>query len=228
MEGAASASEARGSKRVGALTASASLAVGTQPGTPVSGAPASGAARTGRPAAYPPRAALLIRRVARRLPPRTRRVLLMIHRRGKALAGQFRRRWHRSLQLRVIATTLMISLVVVAALGFFLMQQITTGLLNNARTAASTQIAEGLKVAKGEVGLAGAAGNSPKALIALTTKLQALSGPGNRFDVVIKIASYTSLGGTDGNRNLNPTSIPQRLVTNVDRKSTRLNSRHLG
>src|SRR6202035_3530208 len=121
MEGAASASEARGSERVGALTASASLAVGTQRG-PVSGGPASGAARTGGPAAYPPRAARLIRRVARRLPPRTRRVLLMVYRRGKALAEQFRRRWHRSLQLRVVATTLMISAVVVAALGFFLMQ----------------------------------------------------------------------------------------------------------
>ena len=139
----------------------------------------------------------------------------MIYRRGKALAGQFRRRWHRSLQLRVIATTLMISLVVVAALGFFLMQQITTGLLNNERTSASTQIAEGLKAAKGEVGLEGAAGNSPKALISLTTKLQALSGPGNRFYVVIKIASDSSLGGTDGNRNLNPASLPQRLVTKV-------------
>ena len=139
----------------------------------------------------------------------------MVYRRGKALAGQFRRRWHRSLQLRVVATTLMISVVVVAALGFFLMQEITTGLLNSARTSASTQIAEGLKAAKGEVGLEGAAGNSPKALIALTTKLQALSGPGNRFYVVIKIASDSSLGGTDGNRNLNPASLPQRLVTKV-------------
>src|ERR1039457_5613229 len=106
MEGAASASEARGSKRVGALTASASLAVGTQPGTPVSGAPASGAARTGRPAAYPPRAALLVRRGGRRPPPRARRWALINFRAGQALGGQFRRRWHRSLQLRVIATTL--------------------------------------------------------------------------------------------------------------------------
>ena len=242
MEGAASASEARGSERVSALTASASLAIGTQPGAPVSAAPvsaapvsrvpvsrasASRAVRTGGPAAYPPRAALLIRRAARRLPPRARRVLLMIYRRSEALAGQFRRRWHRSLQLRVVATTMMISVVVVAALGFFLMQQITAGLLNNARTAASTQIAEGLKVAKGEVGLEGAAGNSPKALIALTTKLQALSGPGNRFDVVIKIASYTSLGGTDGNRNLNPTSIPQRLVTKVTQEQRSGRTDHL-
>ena len=181
----------------------------------MSGAPASAAARTGTPAGYPPRAGLLIRRVARRLPPRTRRVLLMVYRRGKVLAEQFRRRWHRSLQLRVVATTLMISVVVVAALGFFLMQEITTGLLNSARTSASTQIAEGLKAAKGEVGLEGAAGNSPQALIALTTKLQALSGPGNRFDVVIRIASYSSLGGTDGNRNLNPSSLPQRLINKV-------------
>ncbi len=171
--------------------------------------------RDSGPAAYPDRIALLIRRAARRLPPRARRVLRVTYLRSHALAGQVRRRWHRSLQLRVVATTMIISVVVVAALGFFLMQQIAAGLLNSARTSAATQISEGLTEAKGQVGLAGSAGNSPKALIALTRSLQGLSGPGNTFDVVINIPPGSSLGGTYGNRNLNPSSIPQRLIDKV-------------
>ncbi len=227
MEGAASASEARGSERVGALTAPLPLAAGAGPTSPEAAAVARPARGGGGPPGYPPRAALLLRRVARRLPPRARRVLRMTYRRSAALAGQVRRRWNRSLQLRVIGTTMMISVVVVAALGYFLMQQIATGLLNSARTAASTQIAEGLTAARGEVGLEGAAGNSPRALIALTTELQGHSGPGNVFDVVLKVTSNTSLIGTDGDRNLNPASVPDRLIDQVTGEQGRGRNDHL-
>ena len=76
-----------------------------------------------------------------------RRLLETSQRRVLAVAGQMRRRWHRSLQLRVIASTLAISAVVVAVLGFFLIEQIAGGLLAKARTAALTQTADGLAVA---------------------------------------------------------------------------------
>ncbi len=231
MEGAASASEARGSERVGALTAPLRLPWAPGLGRPCGAAAVGRPGPRGGPGGRPP----LLPSAGRAAPPAGRPAAAAP---GTASAPddlpaergagrQFRRRWHRSLQLRVVATTMMISVVVVAALGFFLMQQITAGLLNSARTSASTQIAEGLKAAKGEVGLEGAAGNSPKALIALTTKLQALSGPGNRFDVVIKIASDSSLGGTDGNRNLNPASIPQRLITKVTQEQHSGRADHL-
>src|SRR5882724_3641303 len=131
MEGAASASEARGSERVGASATAAGR--GARAGA------ASVTAAAGS-ASFPEGVTLLIRRAARRLPPRMRRVLRVTYRRSQALSGQLRRRWHRSLQLRVVATTAIISFVVVAALGYFLMQQIATGLLNSARTSASTQI----------------------------------------------------------------------------------------
>ena len=58
-----------------------------------------------------------------------RRALRVLDRRARVLAGQLRRRWHRSLQLRVVATTLVICVVVVTVLGFFLVQQIESGLL---------------------------------------------------------------------------------------------------
>ena len=63
------------------------------------------------------RLALLVRRAGRRLPPGTRRALRVLDRRARVLAGQLRRRWHRSLQLRVVATTLVICVVVVTVLG---------------------------------------------------------------------------------------------------------------
>ena len=84
------------------------------------------------------RVALLVRRAGRRLPPRTRRALRSLDRRSRVVAARMRRRWHRSLQLRVAATTLVICVVVVTVLGFFLVQQIESGLLNSARTSART------------------------------------------------------------------------------------------
>ncbi len=104
------------------------------------------------------RLALLVRRAGRRLPPRTRRALRTLDRRARVVAGRMRRRWHRSLQLRVAATTLVICVVVVTVLGFFLVQQIESGLLNSARTSGSHQFAEGLAVAKDDAGLEGSPG----------------------------------------------------------------------
>jgi two-component system sensor histidine kinase MtrB len=54
--------------------------------------------------------------------------------------GQVRTRWHQSLQLRVVGTTLAASALVVTVLGFFLMQQITGGLLRNRETSAVSQV----------------------------------------------------------------------------------------
>ena len=48
------------------------------------------------------------------------------------VTAKIRHRWHRSLQLRVVGTTLLISAAVIAVLGFFLTEQIADGLLYNA------------------------------------------------------------------------------------------------
>ena len=164
------------------------------------------------------RLALLVRRAARRLPPGIRRALRVLDRRARVLAGQLRRRWHRSLQLRVVATTLVICVVVVTVLGFFLVQQIESGLLNSARTSAAHQLGEGLTVAKDEGGLEGSAGDRVKSLLSLTATLQSLSGPGDNFDVVILAqpsAGDSAFGGTFGNQNLSWHSVPRGLIQKV-------------
>jgi two-component system sensor histidine kinase MtrB len=149
---------------------------------------------------------LPVRRVLRSV----RRVLRSVRRRSQAVVGRLRGRWHRSLQLRVVATTLLISAVMVAVLGFFLVQQIAGGLLANERKAALTQASSGLAVAQARPDMLGPHGGGPSALKLLVDELQARSGPGNVYDVVILGHAIPGLGGVVGDQALTP-SIPAKL-----------------
>ncbi len=62
--------------------------------------------------------------------------------------AKVRHRWHRSLQLRVVGTTLVISATMIAILGFFLTEQIDDGLLVNAETSARAQVLTALNTAR--------------------------------------------------------------------------------
>jgi two-component system sensor histidine kinase MtrB len=154
-------------------------------------------------------------KLRRRLPLPVRRVLRSVRGWTRAVIGRFRRRWHRSLQLRVIATTLVISVVVVAVLGFFLVQQITGGLLANQRKAALTQTSAGLAIAQARPDMLGPDGGGTSALYSLVNDLQEGSGPGNVYDVVIlQQHANSGLGGVVGNQAL-ASSIPATLSTAV-------------
>jgi two-component system sensor histidine kinase MtrB len=69
------------------------------------------------------------------------------------LISKIKQRWHRSLQLRVVGTTLVISVAVIAVLGFFLTEQIAGGLLHNAETSARAQVVTDLSTAQSQSGL---------------------------------------------------------------------------
>ena len=62
-------------------------------------------------------------------------------------------RWHRSLQLRVVGTTLVMGAAVIAVLGFFLTEQINQGLVANAESSARTQMLAGLNTARAQSGV---------------------------------------------------------------------------
>src|ERR1700753_164001 len=64
------------------------------------------------------------------------------------IVGKVRYRWHRSLQLRVVGTTLVISAAMIAVLGFFLTEQIAQGLVLNAESSAKIQMLAGLNTAR--------------------------------------------------------------------------------
>ncbi len=69
------------------------------------------------------------------------------------VVAKVRHHWRRSLQLRVVGTTLVISATVIAVLGFFLTEQIADGLLLNAETSARAQALTGLSIAQSQPGL---------------------------------------------------------------------------
>ena len=72
---------------------------------------------------------------------------------GTLVTGKVKYRWRRSLQLRVVGTTLVISATMIAVLGFFLTEQIAYGLLTNAENSAKTQALDGLNTARSQPGL---------------------------------------------------------------------------
>ena len=154
-------------------------------------------------------------RVAQRLPPSFRAVLRVARRQGGSLAALLARRWQRSLQLRVIGTTLVVSVVVVAVLGVFLVQQIASGLFDNARKVALSQTSDGLTFAQGDPYVQGPNGSNPSALITLVTELQSGSGQGNVYDVVVlQRGNSSGLAGVTGNQELAP-SVPAALQSEV-------------
>jgi two-component system sensor histidine kinase MtrB len=67
--------------------------------------------------------------------------------------AKVRHRWHRSLQLRVVGTTLLISAAVIAVLGFFLTEQIADGLWYNAENSARVQMLTALSNAQSASGV---------------------------------------------------------------------------
>lgn len=73
--------------------------------------------------------------------------------RASAALGALRTQWNRSLQLRVVGTTLIFSAVVIATLGFFLLQQIASGLVQNKERSAALLAADGVKVAENQLAL---------------------------------------------------------------------------
>ncbi|HZC40970.1 MAG TPA: MtrAB system histidine kinase MtrB [Streptosporangiaceae bacterium] len=179
----------------------------------------------GRTTAEPGQAGLggFARVAARRLPPAAAHGLWFARRRAEQLAGRLRRRWHSSLQLRVTCTTLVISAVVVAVLGFFLAQQIAGGLLASERTTALMQASDGLTTAQGQPGMQGGVAPSPSALISLAGTLQAASGPRNVFDVVILTQGADGLRGVIGDQSLSQ-SLPGALTREVTREQLRARS----
>jgi len=83
------------------------------------------------------------RAISRRLPARSKRWLRAGRRWQRSVVAQVRLRWHRSLQLRVVSTTLVLSVLVVAVLGFFLVQSVAAGLLSSAESSALSQVKTG-------------------------------------------------------------------------------------
>jgi two-component system sensor histidine kinase MtrB len=135
-----------------------------------------------RPVAVPADAIGRALRLARRLARALRKRLT-------AAAGRLRERWARSLQLRVVSTTLVISGAVVTVLGLFLMQYIASDVLQADAARAVNVVGDGVLTAQARPWLTENPGTAtPQQLYNLTRQLQARTGPGD-YSIAILLAN---------------------------------------
>jgi two-component system sensor histidine kinase MtrB len=161
----------------------------------------------------------LVRWVVRWLPHRLTILIRTLLRWEHAIVARVRHRWRRSLQLRVIATTLALSLIVVAVLGFFLTEQIAGGLLDNAENSARTQALAELNTARSLSGFTTRPTNETAQQFMYNTAL-ALQPTGSSATNY-----YVVIGLNDGVKNVytqwvsesvdSEDTLPHALVTNV-------------
>jgi two-component system, OmpR family, sensor histidine kinase MtrB len=142
------------------------------------------------------------KRRIRRVLATARRVVRGVWRRGYG-------RWRRSIQLRIVGSTLAVSAIVVAVLGVFLMQQITTALLDAKVRSSLAQLNEGVN--KFQAALAKApTEDSSGQLDSVADQLKTRSGPSGLYEVYVRDTTDQFSDGYVTN-DLRSSSVPQRL-----------------
>jgi two-component system sensor histidine kinase MtrB len=164
------------------------------------------------------------RAIIRRLPVRAKRWLRTGRRWQRSAVAQLRLRWHRSLQLRVVSTTLVLSVLVIAVLGFFLIQSVAAGLLSNAENSADALVRNGRTSAIGQSSvnvLQPAASTETSTIVDVATTtaraLQQPSGTTGSYLVFIQLTNIDpAIVHWVGQSNVNITAtIPQTLIAKV-------------
>ena len=143
------------------------------------------------------------------------------------IVAKVRYRWHRSLQLRVVGTTLVISAAVIAVLGFFLTEQIAQGLVLNAESSAKIQMLAGLNTARGQsdVNTEPASGSDAETVM---SQLSSVLQPSNSGSIRYYVAIAPSAGllakpgfAVEWDTNVDPkVSLPPTLLNNVQAEQT--------
>ncbi len=141
------------------------------------------------------------------------------------LRRRVRIRWRRSLQLRVVTTTLVTSAIVVAVLGFFLMQQMAASLLAGKIRVADNQVSEGLGIVQHTPGIyAPLTANTQSFMLGIVTQLQATGSSGSGYGVAVLLAGKQGppVFSRGAVVNIGLTSLPGNLVSRVSaaRKSS--------
>jgi two-component system sensor histidine kinase MtrB len=170
------------------------------------------------------------RAIIRRLPARAKRWMRTGRRWQRFAVGQLRTRWHRSLQLRVVSATLVLSAVVIAVLGFFLVQSVAAGLLGSAENAAGTQVSEGHLTALSLDNDAvlqqpsaqfGAKGSGEEVAYQVERMLQAASGNTGSYLVFVQLTGNQPAADSWMSPNtVNVSTIPADLIAKVTKEQT--------
>jgi len=138
-----------------------------------------------------------------------------------AVAGAVRHRWRRSLQLRVIATTLALSATVSVLLGVTILHQVRSGLLDSATRSATSQLTTGVDHAQSQFAALPRSDNRAVERTAEAVVLALSPDPDQQnFDVVMLsvtpgLPSYQPRNGP----HIEPSSIPASLQRAVSLQS---------
>jgi two-component system, OmpR family, sensor histidine kinase MtrB len=161
----------------------------------------------------------LVRWLVRWLPHRVTILLRSTLRLEHWIVAKALQRWHRSLQLRVVGTTLVISATMIAVLGFFLTYQISAGLTNNAENSARIQALAGLNTARSLPGLSQSPANQTAAEQFMYTVAAALqptgSGNTNYYVVVGLNADVKNVYTQWFSASVNTATLPPTLISDV-------------
>jgi len=164
------------------------------------------------------------RAVSRWLPASSKRWLRTGRRWQRSASARVRLRWHRSLQLRVVSTTMVLSVLVIAVLGFFLIQSVAAGLLSNAENSADALVRNGRTSAIGQSSVNVLAPSSPydtatvvKVATTTTRTLQQPSGTTGSYLVFIQLTNIVpAIVHWVGQSNVDITAtIPSTLIDKV-------------
>jgi two-component system sensor histidine kinase MtrB len=121
--------------------------------------------------------------------------------------------WRRSIQFRVVTTTLLISAIVVVVLGVFLMTQINASLYEGKSNAALQQLDEGLNLVEKDAP-PGPINDRTADLEKLMKELKTRTGSSGQYEIYMRDARdlYNAGFVTNG---LRPESVPERLRTEL-------------
>ncbi|TQN30448.1 two-component system sensor histidine kinase MtrB [Haloactinospora alba] len=133
---------------------------------------------------------------------------------ARSVVHRVRRRWRRSLQLRVVSSTFAISTLVTAVLGFFLIQQVLTGLLEAKEDAALNDHKAGLNTALSRMQASGQSAENQQELSGIVQSLATRRGA--------EVMILPRFGGANGfiSGDVEQESVPAQLREKV-RESNR-------
>lgn len=128
---------------------------------------------------------------------------------ARSVVHRVRRRWRRSLQLRVVSSTFAISTLVTAVLGFFLIQQVLTGLLETKEDAALNDHKAGLNTALSRMQASGQSAETEQELGGIVQNLATRRGA--------EVMILPRFGGANGfiSGDVEQESIPAQLREKV-------------
>src|SRR5699024_9665061 len=130
--------------------------------------------------------------------------------------------WRRSIQARVVLSTMLLSAVVIGLVGWGLLRQVADGLVDGRRAVAVAEAQAGFETAQEQldVSVASDANSQSQVLTQLVDDITSRSGSPRSYEVVLQGPLHVgdvqgSRAGVRSSAPIRPGSIPSRLVRQV-------------